>query len=1395
MAEGDNQVSPENGAGAAIMAPPPAVSTTSSATAAFVHHNMEKLQGQSNFCSWKFAIKMSLILEGLWECVTGVVTDAARDQRALARIALSLHPSLYQYITSCTTAMQAWEKLKTIFEDKGLYRRILLLRELHKASYADHAGMNAYIDHVMKLVQQLADIGKTIDDSEVAELLLSGLPQEFDTLVSNMSTASLTSTISSEFVRARLMQEESRKLATCSSETAFVSKAQFKAKKKFTCTYCHKEGHVKSKCFKLKRDKKQKEDSMPAAFLISQQDVYIDSGSSCHLFNDKNCFNSIKKRQSSVAVANSSKVQCQGTGDVKIRTLDKVLTLNNTLYVPQLSCNLISVSKLLQSGCDRVMFNSGGCFVYDKNDNLVCSASEVNGIYKLNELGKGMHKQEHSLFLQDRQDSPSAAVVAQRSDMSRWHSRLCHIGSGGMYALRDRVACGFMFQDGETLGQCVPCLEGKMAKSPFPKGGGTRATRPLELVHSDVVGPMPVSSLGGANFAVTFTDDYSRKSFCYLMKHKSEVCDHFIHFKNFVEKQTGLPILCLRSDNGKEYVNSRLSSYLKKEGIAHQLTVPYCPEQNSVAERLNLTLFNKVRCMLQEAGLGQCFWGEALMVATYVKNRSPTVALNGRIPEEVWTGSKVDLSHLRVFGCKAYALVPSVKRKKLDARSKQYIFVGYSETTKGYRLADPSDPRKVILSRDVKFLEDQFFTPQHSNNVPDSNSCDNNGMINLYNNELNIHSNNNLNVYNDNFIHGLQNHELNNSNFNDDISNEVMENNELNNNNENVSENNNSHVLSDEGNRSDFTDEWNTGSDQESSDDCSAGAVGEEPVTSPRAASSRGEGLAAESRPVRSTRAVPPKRYDDYDLSMLAQTVLEDEPQSYDEAMASRHRDEWLSSMKSEYNSLINNDVWKLVDRPKNRNVIKCKWVYRVKCDSSGNFQKYKARLVARGFTQKYGIDYTDTFSPVVRHSTMRLLFSLANEYDLNIDHIDVNTAFLNGELNETIYMEQPEGFHDDKNKDKVCLLQRSIYGLKQASRMWYCKVHDLLTKNNFKQSKCEPCVYYFKSDKEFIVISLYVDDFYILYRKDSSQIKSLLNLLESEFSIKNLGPIQNYLGIRVTRDRQKGILKLDQSVYIKKVLQRFGMSECKPVSTPMQTGLKLCNSDKPLNDETYNYRQLLGCLMYLSVCTRPDIAYACSQLSQYNNCFGLTHWLAAKRILRYLAGTIDYSLLFVKSSQLNLSAYADADFANDHNDRRSYTGFAIKLGENIVHWEARKQKCIALSSCESEYLALCDVTKDLCFIRNFLSEIFTELKLHSILVYNDNQSAHKLLTSKEYCHKRTKHIDIRYHFIKDLVETNFIVIKYLNTESMFADVLTKPLSKCKHVEFMHELHVRNKYP
>lgn len=579
-------------------------------------------------------------------------------------------------------------------------------------------------------------------------------------------------------------------------------------------------------------------------------------------------------------------------------------------------------------------------------------------------------------------------------------------------------------------------------------------------------------------------------------------------------------------------------------------------------------------------------------------------------------------------------------------------------------------------------------------------------------------------------------------------------------------------------------------SEDDSLADCPAG----EADRSPGAGSAPGEAVrrtpappsTSAGRPVRSTRSVLPKRYRDTDWSLMATGDLE--PTSFKEAISSPDATEWQKAMKDEYDSLMSNKVWKLVDRPKNTNIVKCKWVFKVKNDAAGNFVRYKARLVARGFTQKEGIDFHDTYSPVVRHSTIRILFSLANEFDLNIDHVDVTTAFLNGNLNEVIYMEQPEGF--GSNNDKVCLLQKSIYGLKQSSRMWNARIHKVLSDNGFIQCKSEPCVYTMKSHNDFVIIALYVDDCYLFYPKDSQCKRKLLDLLESEFDIKNLGPIQNYLGIRVTRDRKIGTLTLDQSVYIKNILKRFNMSECKPVSTPMVLNNKLLKENVTLQDEQYKYRELIGSLMYLSVCTRPDIAFTCSQLSQFNNCFGKTHWLAAKRLLRYLAGTINYGLHYVKSNQLVLNAYTDADWANDFYDRKSYTGFVIKLGSNIINWESRKQQSVSLSSTDSEYMSIADVSKDLCFIKQLLTELVPDVKVH-IIVYNDNQSAHKIIENKDISHKRTKHIDVRYHFIKDLVQKGFMTVKYLCTEKMIADVLTKCLNSKQHCMFRHDLCVR----
>ncbi|KAI8440646.1 hypothetical protein MSG28_001855 [Choristoneura fumiferana] len=510
-----------------------------------------------------------------------------------------------------------------------------------------------------------------------------------------------------------------------------------------------------------------------------------------------------------------------------------------------------------------------------------------------------------------------------------------------------------------------------------------------------------------------------------------------------VEKQLGLPIKVLRSDNGGEYCNAKFEQYLKDEGIIHQTSVVYCAQQNAVSERLNRTLVEKARCMLQEAGLSKRYWGEAIMTAIYIKNRCPTSALAGLTPEEKWTGSKPDLSHLHVFGCIAYSLVPEQRRRKFDAKSKMYIFVGYSETSKGFRLMNPSNPRQVLVSRNVAFIENKYFKnvrDVNHFNLNDSHNlvfyesiCDNdisdiNSRLNNINNvgssecakldsslsvepnlsggcvldsslsiEQNLSSNCELNSSSGNELNSnSSSHTLepNSSPLGQGSPNLIKE-----------TTNNDLSVISDSG------EDYCTGSENEAGSAWSPQSAGSHHVcvTSPAGSLEKEDASlgtsAVDARPVRSSRGKLPQRYDDFDVdfSLAAQNFLLEEPLTFEEAMSSQNAQQWQTAMQSEYDSLISNKVWQLVDRPPRENVVKCKWVYKIKYNAAGELDKFKARLVARGFTQV----------PVVRHSTMRILFSLANEMNLDISHVDVTTAFLNGELTETIYMEQPPAYTD----------------------------------------------------------------------------------------------------------------------------------------------------------------------------------------------------------------------------------------------------------------------------------------------------------------------------------------------------------------------------------------------
>lgn len=1303
---------------------------------------IEKLEGANNYNNWKFVMKMSLIMDNLWACVEGTETDENKNQKALAKICLNVHPSCFVHVREATNAKDAWTNLQKAFENTGLCRRLALLRKLLRSKYEDFRNMDEYISAVMSLVQQLADINHNVDDEEVAMIILGGLPSEFDPLI--MGIEATHTTISTEMVKSRLLQDDYRRgsLENTSSESALAArKVEVSTTKRSEpiCFHCGKKGHIKPKCKYFKKgqkkkylsndDKYQKQNDnvllTTALFTTTfgERDWIIDSGCTMHMTKNRDWLSKFENNSRNVTVANNQTIQGIGMGQVNIK-LDNAGagTITDVMYVPDISANLLSVNKLTEKNL-TVVFDKDQCKIYkDCKIKGECkyTATKTEGIYKLNYLNEilpnaNITKSEKSLYA-----SVSPLV---------WHKRLGHLSESGMSQLQN-VAIGMNFKrdyESDEIKNCIPCIEGKQKRETFPKHSTRRATQLLELIHTDVCGPMSEPTWSGARYLLTFTDDFSRKTFGYLLKTKDQVFEKFIEFKILVENQTNLKIKKVRSDNGKEYMSKKFEFFFRKNGILHEKTIPYSPQQNGVAERLNRTIIEKTRTMLQDSGLERRYWGEAVMTAIYLKNRSPTSAIPGAIPEEIWTGRKVDLSNLKVFGCKAFALIPSELRKKLDAKSAPYIMVGYCDDSKGYRLLDLKNPGKIVRSRDVIFLENLNDNVEKQEEMSEPQIIPENSQIFF----------DHLNVNNDSM--------------------EVKDSSE---------------------------DEHSTGSEYiPSADDNSSSTISPEESEN----EVQGEVENRNERPVRGTRNKIPERLEDYELSFYTDLMpIDDEPETFEECMQDTFKDKWVLAMKDEYESLVKNQVL-IVDRPTNANVIKCKWVYKVKRDASGNFERFKARVVAKGCNQKYNIDYKETFSPVVRHSTLRLLFAFANEKDMNVDHIDITTAFLNSDLTEKIYMEQPEGFVIG-SKDKVCLLKKSIYGLKQASYHWNKNLHKVLIVNEYIQSKCEPCVYIKRKENSLSIIAVYVDDLFVISNSIFEK-KCIVESLKQNFDAKDLGPVKNCLGMKVTRDRKNGILTLDQSEYIKKTLGRFGMTDAKTVLTPMTPNIKLTKSKENSNlNEKYPYQQLIGALMYLSVCTRPDISFACSQLSQFSNCFEESHWQEAKRILRYLKGTTNHGLVYKRSND-NLSMYVDADWGNDVSDRRSYTGYVVRFGDCTVNWESRKQKTVALSSTEAEYLALSDASKETSFIRNFMNELVNIAPV--VTIYNDNQSAIKII---ENCynkfHKRTKHIEIRYHHIRDLKQNGFINVLYMPTEKMDADMLTKPLGKEKHIRFKENLNI-----
>ena len=507
------------------------------------------------------------------------------------------------------------------------------------------------------------------------------------------------------------------------------------------------------------------------------------------------------------------------------------------------------------------------------------------------------------------------------------------------------------------------------------------------------------------------------------------------------------------------------------------------------------------------------------------------------------------------------------------------------------------------------------------------------------------------------------------------------------------------------------------------------------------------------------------------------------EPWNIEEALSNT---DWKMAMDSEYSALMNNKTWHLVPPQKGRNVIGCKWVYKIKRKKDGSLDRYKARLVAKGFKQRYGIDYEDTFSPVIKHSTIRIILSLAIFRGWSLRQLDVQNAFLHGYLDEDVYMQQPPGYEDPAKPNYVCKLDRALYGLKQAPRAWHARLSNKLISLGFKVSKADTSLFFLNKDNLTMFVLVYVDDIIVVSSTEKAT-DTLLKELQNEFALKDLGDLHYFLGIEVSKV-SNGIL-LTQDKYASDLLKRVGMSDCKAVAAPLSTSEKLSLHEGSLlgpKDATH-YRSVVGALQYLTL-TRPDISYSVNKVCQFLHAPTTVHWAAVKRILRYIKQCTSLGIKLLKSSSTLISAFSDADWAGSGDDRRSTGGFAIFFGSNLVSWSARKQSTVSRSSTESEYKAIADATAEVMWIQTLLQELSVRTPAAAKL-WCDNIGA-KYLSQNPVFHARTKHIEVDYHFVRERVARRLLEIDFVSSGDQIADGFTKPLSVRLLENFKHNLNM-----